>query len=859
MADPHVAVGLPVYNDPEGLWRTVPSVLNQTWSGDLRLLVVDEGSNDETQEVLRSLRALDDRIEVVLLGANKGRPFARNKIVELAGDGYLAWIDVGDLWHPRKLELQLDSLREAECEDSATPQLCACPARWVLDDREYQAIKVPEVDGDQLRNALLGTLPAHLPALIGRAEHFRAAGGFDERLLRRYDYDFLVRFVGGGGHVVTTSPDTPLLTHLTSDIGGSAAVVAAANRLIREKHRPHYRRYGLATTRKILSDQHRLVARFLRNDGKHGRARILQLRARMISLGGQTSPRRLRIIGRLGGLADSAARTLINAARPVLPWLHRWGVINFARRAGLTRLTARSARAGVITNELRSASAAGDADREIARLESAVASAGAPPTTWLRLEEAYRRQGLLYSAQTALERGLQIYPGNGALHVRLVELFPTRRAWRACIDLWALHDLASAPWVRALTFARVSWAYRELGMTAQAMTVTEEAMQRWPHENRLRNELYLCRSALLDWRGALVGADARSLDREEDKPIGVVTRLGFMAGLPGPVSGQLFVPTADPTVSLVLNGTQVATTSAAPGGEARQSFSLSCHDLMPFLGDGDVVTIEHDGSPLPIAGLGRRCEVRTGYGSRYAELRQALDNGYVFTKFGVLRKGHTQATKRQVLALYDEVADVLSDSHGYQAFPFYGNLLGAIRDHDFIPHDVGGFDMAYISRFQRPEDVRGEFLDICRSLLGHGYFLRLEPWSVYVKRRHGDQGFVDVNYGWFNEAGELQISYGSRNAPVRDRVKVMYPRTGVIAGHVVNVPGNAEDVLSQIYGPFWAIPDQGFGVDAGLERDARFILTIHEMVSFERLDRDRVDARIDEHPNFTVDRNTSPG
>jgi hypothetical protein len=233
MNRPCLTVGLPVYNDPDGLRRSVPTVLGQTWQGPLRLLVVDDGCTDDTTRVLASLAVADSRIEVVRHPVNLGRPYARNTILALAGDDYLAWIDAGDLWHPRKLELQLAALLDAERDRPATPLLCTGSLRWVFSDHGENRIKKPDVTEDQLHRALVGTLYPYLPALVGRATHFREAGGFDVRLLRRQDYDFLVRFVGGGGRVVTSPPHVPVFTYLKSDAGvhgGTVARVAVGSR-----------------------------------------------------------------------------------------------------------------------------------------------------------------------------------------------------------------------------------------------------------------------------------------------------------------------------------------------------------------------------------------------------------------------------------------------------------------------------------------------------------------------------------------------------------------------------------------------------------------------------------------------------
>ncbi|HLT10076.1 MAG TPA: glycosyltransferase, partial [Micromonosporaceae bacterium] len=90
VSQPRVTVGMPVYNDPDGLRRSVPSILNQTWPGAIRLLVLDDGSTDETPAVLAALAADHDTVEVVRAPHNEGRPFARNRILDLAGDDYLA-------------------------------------------------------------------------------------------------------------------------------------------------------------------------------------------------------------------------------------------------------------------------------------------------------------------------------------------------------------------------------------------------------------------------------------------------------------------------------------------------------------------------------------------------------------------------------------------------------------------------------------------------------------------------------------------------------------------------------------------------------------------------------------------------
>lgn len=858
MQQPSVTVGMPVYNDPDGLRRSVPTVFGQTWKGPIRLVVIDDGSTDETPEVLESLAATYRNIEIVRNATNRGRPFGRNQIIEHAGDDYLAWIDAGDLWHPRKLELQWTALLAAEAADPHTPLLCTGPIRWQFDDRAGPRIRYSELEGDQLRNALTGKLLPYLQAIMGRADHFRRFGGFDPQLVRRQDYDFLVRFVGGGGRVIGTHEDVPLFTYLKSYVGGSAEAVAASNAVIRRKHQEFYRRYGWRLERQIRANQHRLVARFYRSNGKALLSAAYRVYAALADL--EPVPGARRAIGVVWPPGRLLGRALRLFLRAIAPWVRRPEVVALARKVGLLRLLAATGIMRRVYRPLKSeveqagrfsarpATVPGELPSGITEVEQRVAAAEdvPEPQVWLRLEKAYRDVGLLHSAESALQRGLERHPESPELRVRLIELLSLRRKWADCVAAWEKGEPLPAEELRDLTYTRVARSYRRLEDHARARAVAEQGLRRWPDDPRLWDELSMSRAELVDWPRSLVPTSPVAEDAR-----GAVTDLGFLAGGDGPIVGRVAARDVGVApVTLEVNGAPMATTYAAPGTDDRRwlAFALSCHDLRLYLGDGDVVSVTCEGQTLTMDGYGAGCEIATGHPSRFAELHQAVKGGKVFTKFGVLRTGNTKDHKKHTLELFDAVADVLATAHGYTAYPFYGNLLGAIREHDFIGHDVGGFDMGYISRLQTADEVRAEFLAICRTLLERGYFLRVEPWSTYVRSTRNSPVFVDLNYAWFTHRGELNLSFGWRAAPVTDSERCRQPRKSPIAGHLVDVPGNAEDVLEQIYGDSWAIPDQGFTLETELERDWSYLLTVPEMTSLTHIDPDRAQVILDEHP-----------
>ena len=98
---PSISVIVPVYNASATLAATVRSILAQT-DRDFELLLIDDGSTDDSLLVMLRLAAMDDRIRVIA-HANCGVAATRNKGVELSHGKLIAFCDADDLWHKTKL------------------------------------------------------------------------------------------------------------------------------------------------------------------------------------------------------------------------------------------------------------------------------------------------------------------------------------------------------------------------------------------------------------------------------------------------------------------------------------------------------------------------------------------------------------------------------------------------------------------------------------------------------------------------------------------------------------------------------------------------------------------------------------
>jgi len=95
------SVIIPCYNAQSTLLATVRSVQAQTLS-DWELIIVDDGSTDDSLSIIQNLVTQDERIQLQR-NAHQGVSCARNTGIRMASGAYLAFLDADDLWHPEKL------------------------------------------------------------------------------------------------------------------------------------------------------------------------------------------------------------------------------------------------------------------------------------------------------------------------------------------------------------------------------------------------------------------------------------------------------------------------------------------------------------------------------------------------------------------------------------------------------------------------------------------------------------------------------------------------------------------------------------------------------------------------------------
>lgn len=143
---PLVSVIMPCYNMELYISETIASVQGQTYP-DWELLIVDDASTDKTVKVVESWQHQDDRIHFFAKPEHSGIADTRNQCLIAAKGRFLAFLDSDDLWHPEKLERQLQFMKEKgigfcyssyDCVDeTGKPLEKSIKAAGVLDYKAY--------------------------------------------------------------------------------------------------------------------------------------------------------------------------------------------------------------------------------------------------------------------------------------------------------------------------------------------------------------------------------------------------------------------------------------------------------------------------------------------------------------------------------------------------------------------------------------------------------------------------------------------------------------------------------------------------------------------------------------------------
>lgn len=179
----NISVVIPVYNRGYIINRAVESVLTQSYPA-VEIIVVDDGSTDNTQQILKNYK---NRIKVITQ-ENKGVSSARNAGIKMASADWIALLDSDDEWLSHKLANHVEYYRE-----NNILEIFQCEELWVRNGVRVNPKNKHRKYGGTIFKQCLPLCIVSPSAVIFKKSLWQEMNGFDESFSVCEDYDLWLR------------------------------------------------------------------------------------------------------------------------------------------------------------------------------------------------------------------------------------------------------------------------------------------------------------------------------------------------------------------------------------------------------------------------------------------------------------------------------------------------------------------------------------------------------------------------------------------------------------------------------------------------------------------------------------------
>jgi len=217
---PRVSIVTPTFNRSRFIPRLVKNVFSQTYQ-DFELVIVDDGSTDNTRELLEQyIREYPSRIQYIFQ-TNQGAGMARNTGIKNAKGKYIAFLDSDDEWMPEYLDRTIAVLEKGDYQWTVTG------ARRIDIDKDGKEIDSQLIKCNlqlfghffkrelSLYEALLtGNVVGETSRIVVLKEALLSVGGFKDRLKLSQDYELWLRLAKNNYKLFIT--DEPLVLYRKS-------------------------------------------------------------------------------------------------------------------------------------------------------------------------------------------------------------------------------------------------------------------------------------------------------------------------------------------------------------------------------------------------------------------------------------------------------------------------------------------------------------------------------------------------------------------------------------------------------------------------------------------------------------------
>ena len=206
---PLVSVVIPTYNRADFVEQAIQSVLDQTYS-NFEVLVIDDGSTDNSAELIQKMAETDKRIRFYQLKQNSGVSIARNKGLSLARGKYIAFLDSDDTAYPYWLET---GVRFMEKNPQAVVGFTNIKYYQLINNqKKFFSARIPLYE-------ISWRSVAHIGSFVRAGFINRHQIQFNPHYISAEDWDFYMQIMRKGGRIERILPVIPLtlVRHHTSN------------------------------------------------------------------------------------------------------------------------------------------------------------------------------------------------------------------------------------------------------------------------------------------------------------------------------------------------------------------------------------------------------------------------------------------------------------------------------------------------------------------------------------------------------------------------------------------------------------------------------------------------------------------
>lgn len=263
-----ITVAIPAYNAEDCIERCIKSVQSQTWSGQIEILVCDDGSSDQTATIVENIARFDSRVTLLRNEVNVGRPKTRNRLFRSSNCDILTWLDADDYKYPDMIRLQMDKFLILRKKLDRENFLVFTNYDWDFAEKNEMKVMQPSPTKDPVKALLDGSFGAYLWITLGKKSAYEAGLPFAEDLPRLQDLDVFLRCAGRGIEFHRIDSAAPQCRYHKEDKGRSSEEVERCFSLIREKHSYLIDLYGEDYSEELKQKHLFVAARFAKNNGE---------------------------------------------------------------------------------------------------------------------------------------------------------------------------------------------------------------------------------------------------------------------------------------------------------------------------------------------------------------------------------------------------------------------------------------------------------------------------------------------------------------------------------------------------------------------------------------------------------------